>query len=99
MTQFEELTFLQWLKEAGYNNPRPLQDGRYTAIVSFAFTHAIIVGQLGDTLGYNDRWCYDSHESAKAALEAWDGTGEPAGWHRHPISGRRRNGEEEWVDL
>jgi hypothetical protein len=43
--------------------------------------------------GYEDRWCYSSYEKAKAALDAWsgeDGT-EPAGFHRHPDSGRRRD--------
>lgn len=39
---------------------------------------------------YDDGWCYDSVEAAIAAAEAWDGEGEPAGWFRHPFSGRRR---------
>jgi hypothetical protein len=28
--------------------------------------------------------------AAVAALIAWDGKGEPEGWFRHPMSGRRR---------
>jgi hypothetical protein len=35
------------------------------------------------------RWCYHDEQSALEALEAWDGTNEPAGWHRHPATGRR----------
>lgn len=86
-----ELQFLQWLKEdCGYRDLRPLPGGRYTAIWPLMFTHAIIVGSIGCYVGYDDRWCYESYDQAKAALESWDGTGEPAGWHRHPTSGRRR---------
>jgi hypothetical protein len=53
------------------------------------FTHAIIIGQMGDYFGYADRWCYRSEAAAFAALQAWDGTGEPTGWIRHPDTGRR----------
>ena len=56
----------------------------------FAFTHAIIVGDVGDRAGYADRWCYHSLAAAAEALLLWDGHGEPYGWHRHPPSGRRR---------
>lgn len=91
--------YLIWLvKECGYRDVRPLGDGRYAAISPLMFTHAIIVGRIGD-LGYDDRWCYHDHASALAALDAWNGVGEPEGWHRHPASGRRRNGEEEYVAL
>lgn len=90
-----ELEYLQWLKqECGYLEPRPLPGGRWTAIWQLMFTHAIIVGQIGCYMGYDDRWCYDSFEQAKVAFDAWDGSGEPAGWHRHPTSGRRRKDGE-----
>jgi hypothetical protein len=86
-----ELQFLQWLKqECGYRDPRPLPGGRWAAIFPLMYTHAIIVGTVGSYLGYDDRWCYDSYERAKTALDAWDGQSEPEGWHRHPMSGRRR---------
>lgn len=71
----------------GYTDLKFFVDGHEAAIYPLAFTHAIIYG-LND-FGYDDRWCYDSYEKAKAALEAWDGTGEPQGWHRHPGTGRR----------
>lgn len=32
----------------------------------------------------------DSSPAAVAALEDWDGTGEPTGWIREPNTGRRR---------
>jgi hypothetical protein len=58
----------------------------------FMYTWAILA-DLNNT-GYEDRWCYADYEKAKAAYDAWDGNGEPGGWHRHPGSGRRRpNGD------
>lgn len=86
--------FFEFLKSpaCGYTSPRDIGDGMYAALNQFMFTHAIIVGQIGDLTGYTDRWCYNTEAGARAALEAWDGTGEPYGWHRHPDSGRRRPG-------
>lgn len=69
-------------------------DGRYAAVYPFLYTDAIIVGKIDDEVQYEDRWCYEKGGAASAALNDWDGTGEPAGWHRHPNSGRRRkNGD------
>lgn len=64
-------------------------DAGIVCIARFMFTHAILSG-LNDW-GYEDRWCYSSYEKARAALDAWDGLDgtEPAGWHRHPRTGRR----------
>jgi hypothetical protein len=89
--------FLQWLeKENGYTAVRLLSDGRWAALTKMTFTTAIIVGKVSDRWGYDDRWCYHDPVVALAALNAWDGTGEPLGWHRHPRSGRRvtEEGEE-----
>lgn len=86
----EEQEFLHWLQEyCGYLEPKLLPDGRWAALMPLFYTHAIIVGAVGDTSGYQDRWCYDYLLAARAALAVWDGTGEPKGWHRHPASGRR----------
>jgi hypothetical protein len=87
-----DVVFLQWLIDAcGYHHPKPLlaRPGRYACIVKFAFTYGIVTGRIGDRMGYADRWCYSTMDKAKAALDAWDGAGEPIGWHRHPNSGRR----------
>lgn len=54
----------------------------------FMFTWAILAGM--NNWGYEDRWCYPDRDKALAAYAAWDGCGEPGGWHRHPDSGRRR---------
>lgn len=96
----DEAAFLQWLKEQGHRHPKPLPGGRYAAIFDFMFTEGIIVGRIGDRDQYDDRWCYERGK-AEAALEAWDGTGEPQGWHRHPATGRRRpdgNADEEYLN-
>ncbi len=52
-----------------------------------------------DWSGYAERYCYGTRVHAEQALEAWDGSGDPEGWHRHPETGRRRNltTGEEWV--
>ena len=87
----EAACFLTWLKqECGYKNPRPLDSGRWAAIWPLMFTHAIITGKIGNTTDVDDRWCYPDYPAAQAALDAWDGTGEPQGWTRHPATGRRR---------
>lgn len=71
--------------------PRLLDDRTYAVIMPFIYTHAIVTGRIGDNVGYEDRWCYHGREAAIAALDAWDGAGEPEGWHRHPSTGRRRD--------
>lgn len=85
-----DLTFLLWLvQRCGYTHPRTIGGGRWAAIQRLAFTHRLAVGRIGDYTGIEDGWCYRTHDEARAALDAWDGQGEPAGWHRHPYSGRR----------
>lgn len=80
-----------WLvAENGYTDPKVLPNGMVAAIVPLMFTHAIILCDPRFMNGYEDRWCYHTYAKAKAALEAWDGTGEPTGWHRHPATDRRR---------
>jgi hypothetical protein len=83
--------YVQWLVEdCGYRHVRILPDGRrWAAVCRFMFTTAVIVGRIGEILSYDDRWCYHDEQSAIEALEAWDGTNEPTGWHRHPATGRR----------
>ncbi len=69
-----------------------IADGLYAAIKPLMFHWTLIVGEIGDTVGYADRWCYAAQGLAVKALQEWSGEGEPAGWHRHPNSGRRRAG-------
>jgi hypothetical protein len=90
MILIEELSYMQWLKDEGFKDIKPLGDGRWAAVQNLMFTAAIMTGQIGDRINIEDRWCYHSHAKAQAALEAWSGVGEPQGWHRHPTTGRRR---------
>jgi hypothetical protein len=95
-TSDEIANFFTYLTEkCGYIDVRQLDDTQYSAIMPLLFTHAIIVGRIGDYSGYEDRWCYGGLSKAQAAHNAWDGTGEPEGWHRHPATGRRREIDEE----
>jgi hypothetical protein len=36
----------------------------------------------------DDLWLYPDVAAALAAARPWDGTGEPAGWRAHPLTGR-----------
>jgi hypothetical protein len=88
----ENAAFLTYMKnESGYTDLKPIEGDRYAGLFQFMFTSAIIIGRMGDTATYDDRWCYHNYEDAKDALDAWDGKlgTEPTGWHRHPTSGRR----------
>ncbi|MEW1959789.1 hypothetical protein [Kineococcus sp. NPDC059986] len=71
-------------------------DDLHVMVHPLIFTAAIIVrhgvwaGGFADF--YTDRWCYHDVYAAVRAAEAWDPAqeDEPTGWHRHPLSGRRR---------
>ena len=81
LTQAQNATFLHWLEnDANYTNVRALNKTHYAAIMPLMFTHAIITGRIGNKAMYEDRWCYAGYDKAVAALEAWDGIGEPEGW-------------------
>lgn len=79
--------------DEGFRAKRELGDGRAVWIYPLMFTHSICIGKI-DYPTYDDRWCYENFDSAKAAVDAWDPLTEkePEGWHRHPTSGRRRPG-------
>jgi hypothetical protein len=92
--------FLLWTKSEGMKDAKLIPKGCYAAIRPLAFTHAIVVGVIGDFESLKGRWCYKDYTKAKAALDAWDGQGEPTGWHRHPDTGRRvaqKDGETDGV--
>jgi hypothetical protein len=103
MTELEVNDFLLHLAfDNGYLLPRQTEanPARWKAICRFLATWAILTGDVGDRVTVGDRWCYHTLVDALHAFEAWDGTGEPEGWHRHPYSGRRRDPDtgEEWVN-
>jgi len=72
--------------------PRRLfPDGREATVVKMMFTARLTIGLPGE-MYYDDGWCYETVADATVAMFAWDPekNEEPAGWHRHPTSGRRR---------
>lgn len=70
---------------------RELPDGRVLSVLPMTFGKGRLCVQAHVfSLCYEDVWCYPSVPAAIAAMEAWDGEGEPTGWHRHPATGRRR---------
>jgi len=99
MTIDEAVRFLS--EEAHLLYVRKVSDTEWVAIYPLMFTHAVVKGTVETAdVGYEDRWCYHSYEDAKRALDEWDGTGEPSGWHRHPTTGRRRDEDgNEWLNL
>lgn len=64
-------------------------NGRLIGVVRFLYTVAIIADI--NEFGYQNRWCYHDLVSCMGAFNDWDGVGEPTGWHREPLSGRRRD--------
>lgn len=77
---------------------RTFPDGRIGMVLPITFGRARL--GIGDEYGFDDVWCFDTPERAIRALVEWDGEGEPEGWIRHPMSGRRRpngNPEAEYV--
>lgn len=71
-----------------------LPDGRWVWIFRMVYTYRLAVSGAGNWETVDDAWCYETREQACMAALAWDGTGEPAGWIKHPGSGRwRPNGD------
>jgi hypothetical protein len=66
--------------------------GYYKAVIPLLYHHMMIMGRMDDSLGYDDRWCYEDFPDALKGFQSWDGAKgtEPTGWHRHPKTGRRR---------
>jgi hypothetical protein len=72
----------------GYRDYTLFENGRDACIAKIGFNHAIL-SDLGE-YGYAGRWCYATYLDALIGLHEWDGEGEPYGWHRDPVTGRRR---------
>jgi hypothetical protein len=72
-----------------YRDFRKLPDGRYIGTLRLLYHWTIHVDI--DFGGYADRYCFKNYALARAAFDAWDGTGDPDYWHNHPGSGRRRD--------
>lgn len=98
MKLHEEWTADKWIawcrdKEGGdMLYVRILPDPQYyCGIRALMFHYTLLKGAVGDTMGYDDRWCYtDDLAPVLLAMVEWDGKGDPFGWQRHPSTGRRR---------
>lgn len=75
------------LDRDGYENLREFPDGVIAGISQMMFTTALVVGL--DEAGYQRRYCYERKADAVAALDAWDGSGDPSGpWIKEKPSDR-----------
>jgi hypothetical protein len=91
LAQYPELAD-RWDEERSCWTVRELPGGLVVQVAPLLYTAAVLVSRVGAGT-YEDRWCYHLVDEAWAAAVAWDGRwpdGEPAGWHRHPGTGRRR---------
>lgn len=87
--------FLAWLRGEGYERVDLLGGDRWVGIKRLLFHWTMHIGMIGDTVGYDDRYCYQTLDLAGRGLDEWRSRGfegEPTGWHRHPRTGRRRPG-------
>lgn len=68
---------LDLLAGYGYSELRQLATGEIAGLRQFLFTSGVVVGL--DAAGYRTRYCFERHADALAALQAWDGHGDPGG--------------------
>ncbi len=71
---------------------RVVEDGYQIVVYPMTFGKARLCycapGEYADII---DAFCYATHARAIEAAEAWTGDGDPLdGWHRNPLTGRRR---------
>ena len=66
------------LADLGYYCARRLDDGRWIAVSPMVFTTGLFV-ITPDLLSWTTRFCYERSVDAIAAVEAWDGQGDPPG--------------------
>ncbi|AXQ69838.1 hypothetical protein HOU03_gp430 [Caulobacter phage CcrSC] len=87
--------FEAFLHDNGYVEFVDMGNGMWAGIKRLMFHWTMHTGEIDNEWSYVDRWCYQTRELASAALRAWaaDGfDGEPQGWHKHPKTGRTREG-------
>lgn len=73
----------------GYERVRVLPNGETAGLLRMIFTVGLVVGL--DEFGYRTRFCYPDFNDAAAALESWDGIGDPPGpWIKEKGRGAER---------
>ena len=90
--QKETQEYFEWLKSPSGGSCVACKEfgDFYGAVKPLLFHWTFIIGIIGDKCSWLDNFCYQTREQAVTALNAWDGVGEPSGWHRNPRTGRRR---------
>jgi hypothetical protein len=66
---------INFLIEQGYTDLRVLPDGRIIGISKFMYTYGLMVNL--NEYGYDERFCYTDYPTAIAAVNTWDGCGDP----------------------
>jgi hypothetical protein len=78
---------LERLNAEGYVRCIVLPNGLIAGLYQQLYTTGLVVGLDGG--GYQRRYCYEHKADAAAALDAWDGTGDPSGpWIKEKPSDR-----------
>lgn len=80
-----------WWKKHNYLDGKEIGGGLWICLAPQIYTHRVMVC---DPWGAMEFYCYEDPTLARAAFDAWDGSGEcpVPGWSRHHgnPSGRRR---------
>jgi hypothetical protein len=80
--------------EVGYSHLRILPSGELIGVCRYLFTYGLTIGIA--LFGYRKRWCYGREKDAIAAMERWDGRGDPPGpWIKQKPKGLRSFGDGE----
>lgn len=74
---------MKHLESEGYYDMRVIEGRGICGLYRFIFTTGLVYGIT--ELFYEGRYCYSNHADAKAALEAWNGEGDPEDeyWIKH----------------
>ena len=80
-----------------YTIIRDFPNGLRAGVERMTFgNHRIVIGYVFNwEAGYERAFWYSNEEAAVAALKSWSGEGEPNGWYRDPMTGRRRPDSDE----
>ena len=89
--------FIDWLMTSGEMIlALPAPDGvRWIGYKPLMFHYTLMWGYMGDKTSIEGRWCYERLDEVRQAFIEWGLTffeGEPEGWHRDPLTARRRPG-------
>lgn len=70
---------------------RLVADGYEILVAPMTFGKARLCYGLADSGTYDNAFCYEDPARAIEAAKVWNGQSDPLdGWHRNPVTGRRR---------